>query len=191
MLLSSLVSDLKRCRTDLAELNEPIYIELSKEALVINQQSHRLETDLELYRTIFELLINVRSNYSNIVGDIIFKALNTRTNQSVATELLQTHQLLLRSWQGSKNDIRIVQFIGNKFKGFSFGSGDQWLTAVFFPKQDWEFYASKENSLDIAMFPYMMDKSLENDIQDCVSKKSVIEIFENSLPDWHPLLKAF
>lgn len=191
MLLSSLVSDLKRCRTDLAELNEPVYIELSKDSLVINQKVHCLETNLELYRTIFELLVNVRSNYSNIVGDTVFKALNTRTNQSVATEVLQTHQLLLRSWQGGKSDLRIVQFIGNKFKGFSFGSGDQWLTAVFFPKQDWEFYASKENSIDIAIFPYMMDKSLENGLQDWTSKDSLIKIFENSLPDWHPLLKAF
>jgi len=192
MLLNKILMDLKLGRAQLEEAEEPHTLQLHNEYLKFDGIDYPYIVDLPFYKMLTGLLIDVYPHYKDVMGDDIYYNLNRRTHNDAVVDVLGTLCVVVKRWEAKNGNICIssCQLMADTFRGFVFETGGQWIGAIRFNKKSWEYYASRQRSVDIGLFPYFADLLATGKVEPRKPDESLSQILDKCLPDWYPLIKC-
>lgn len=192
LILGKILTDLKLERAQLEEAEEPHDIQLHDEYLKFDGIEHPYEVDLPFYRRLCIALVDVYPHYKDILGDDVYYNLNRRTHNDTTIDVVGTQCVIVKRWSSKNGSIQVVgyQLMSDTFRGFVFETGGQWIVAIRFNKRSWEYYASRQRSTEIALFPYFADLFITGEVVPVKSEEKLLEILDKCLPDWYPLVKS-
>lgn len=192
LILDKILTDLKLERAQIEKANEPHIIKINGVSVKIDGERYEYEIELPFYQKLCEILVDSCSHYKDILGDDVYYQLNKRTHNDTVVGIIGTHCVIVKKWLAQNGNIRIFgyQLMSDVFRGFIFSTGGQWLAALRFNKKSWEYFASRQRTVDLALFPYFYDLFASGKIEQSTEKENLTEILDKCLPDWHPLLRC-
>lgn len=192
MVLNKILMDLKLGRAQLEEVEEPHTLRLHPEYLTFDGIDYPFLVDLSFYKLLTGLLVDIYPHYKDVLGDDIYYNLNRRTHNDTVVDVLGTLCVVVKRWEAKNGNIYVsaYQLMADTFRGFIFETGGQWIAAIRYNKKSWEYYASRQRSVEMALFPYFADLLATGQVEPRKPEEKLSEILDKCLPDWYPLLKC-
>lgn len=192
LLLKKIIDDLNLSRAQLEESEDGQLIQIYENVLEINDNSYSYEIEFPFYATLCSMLIRACPHYGDVLGDLVYNALNQRTHNKTAVDQVCTHCTIVRQWSSLNGSLSLkaIQVIADVFKACIFETGGEWLVALRFKRRSWEYFASRIHTSEIAKFPYICDLFTGGKVEESQPLIKLTEILDKCLPDWHPLLRC-
>lgn len=191
LILGKMLVDFKLERSQFLEGQKHHEINILEDSFVFDGEEFFYEIDLPIYKKISYLMIDIHPYYKDILGDDIYFSLNKRVNHDTVVDVIGTQCVIIKKWESKNGNLMVTsyQLMSDSFRGFILETGGQWVIAIRFNKRSWEYYASRQRSTELALFPYLADIFFSGEIVSMKNEEKLSRILDKSLPDWYPLLK--